>query len=81
MCALCGCQNVACSARLCILFITMYINAPFPSNICDILLQVSIEDAQEADKMFSMLMGDDVVPRKDFIMTHAEDMSISDLDY
>lgn len=36
-----------------------------------VLLQVHIEDAMKADEMFSMLMGDDVQPRKKFIQTHA----------
>jgi DNA gyrase subunit B len=36
------------------------------------LRQVSIESAAEADRIFSMLMGDDVAPRRDFIETHAK---------
>lgn len=35
------------------------------------LLQVAIEDAVESDQIFSVLMGDDVEPRRDFIETHA----------
>ncbi len=35
------------------------------------LLQVSVEDNLEADETFSMLMGDDVAPRRDFINTRA----------
>jgi DNA gyrase subunit B len=37
-----------------------------------ILKQVTIDDAQEADYVFSMLMGDEVPPRKKFIITHAK---------
>lgn len=36
-----------------------------------ILKQVTIEDAAEADKLFDVLMGDEVDPRKKFIQTHA----------
>jgi len=35
------------------------------------LRQVSIESAAEADRIFSMLMGDDVAPRRDFIEANA----------
>jgi len=35
------------------------------------LLQVTIENAAEADHIFSMLMGDDVPPRRKFIEDHA----------
>lgn len=34
--------------------------------------QVQIEDAKEADKVFDVLMGDEVAPRKRFIQTHAK---------
>ncbi len=37
-----------------------------------LLKQVSIADAQEADYVFSMLMGEEVPPRKKFIITHAK---------
>jgi DNA gyrase subunit B len=36
------------------------------------LKQVSIEDAVEADEVFSMLMGDEVGPRREFIEQHAK---------
>ncbi|MDX1535458.1 MAG: DNA topoisomerase (ATP-hydrolyzing) subunit B [Candidatus Spechtbacterales bacterium] len=36
-----------------------------------VLLQVSVEDAEEADKIFDVLMGSEVAPRKRFIQTNA----------
>lgn len=36
------------------------------------LKQITIEDAQAADSIFSMLMGDEVPPRKKFIQSHAK---------
>lgn len=36
-----------------------------------LLKQVHIEDAEEADAVFTMLMGDEVPPRKHFIQTNA----------
>ena len=36
-----------------------------------ILRQVTIENASEADRVFSMLMGDDVPPRREFIEKNA----------
>lgn len=36
------------------------------------LKRVTIESAAEADRVFSMLMGDEVSPRRDFIETHAK---------
>ncbi len=36
------------------------------------LKQVTLESAAEADRIFSMLMGDDVAPRREFIETHAK---------
>ena len=37
-----------------------------------ILRKVNIESAAEADRIFSMLMGDDVPPRREFIERHAK---------
>jgi len=37
-----------------------------------ILKQVTVSDAQETDYVFSMLMGEEVPPRKKFIVTHAK---------
>jgi DNA gyrase subunit B len=36
------------------------------------LRQVTIESAAEADHIFSMLMGDEVPPRREFIENHAK---------
>ncbi|MDD4657256.1 MAG: DNA topoisomerase (ATP-hydrolyzing) subunit B [Bacteroidales bacterium] len=37
-----------------------------------LLRQVHIDNAVEADRIFSMLMGDEVPPRREFIETHAK---------
>jgi DNA gyrase subunit B len=37
-----------------------------------ILLQVTIDSAEKADEVFTMLMGDQVPPRKKFIQTRAK---------
>ena len=42
------------------------------------LLQVSVADAVEADKIFSILMGDVVEPRRNFIQAHA--LEVKNLD-
>ncbi|MBW2997763.1 DNA topoisomerase (ATP-hydrolyzing) subunit B [Candidatus Woesearchaeota archaeon] len=38
------------------------------------LKQITIEDAVEADRIFTILMGEEVEPRRDFIMKHAKDV-------
>ncbi len=43
-----------------------------------ILLQVRIEDAVEADSVFSTLMGDEVEPRRKFIEEYA--LTVKNLD-
>lgn len=44
-----------------------------------ILLKVRTEDVQKADEIFSMLMGDEVGPRKRFIQTHAKNVKNLDV--
>ena len=41
-----------------------------------ILKQVKIDDAQEADQIFDMLMGTDVPARKSFIQSHAKEATL-----
>lgn len=42
------------------------------------MLRVSLEDAEEADRIFDILMGNEVEPRRRFIQTHAK--SVQNLD-
>ncbi|MGL5804530.1 MAG: DNA gyrase subunit B [Xenococcaceae cyanobacterium] len=44
------------------------------------LKRVEIEDAAEADRMFTVLMGDRVAPRREFIETNAPKLNLVDLD-
>ncbi|MEJ0021142.1 MAG: DNA topoisomerase (ATP-hydrolyzing) subunit B [Candidatus Doudnabacteria bacterium] len=37
-----------------------------------VMLRVNVGDAEKASKIFEMLMGDEVAPRKNFIQTHAK---------
>jgi DNA gyrase subunit B len=48
-----------------------------PSNRT--ILQVTMEDAQQADETFTMLMGDLVPPRRRFIQTHAAEVRNLDI--
>lgn len=43
------------------------------------LWQVTVDDAEQADEIFSMLMGDQVLPRKRFIMSHAKKVQNLDI--
>jgi DNA gyrase subunit B len=43
------------------------------------LARVTLEDATAADRIFSMLMGDQVAPRRDFIETHAKEVKFLDV--
>jgi DNA gyrase subunit B len=44
-----------------------------------ILLKVRTQDLEKADEIFSMLMGDEVGPRKRFIQTHAKNVKNLDV--
>ncbi len=44
-----------------------------------VLLKVNIEDAKEADLIFDTLMGQEVLPRKRFIQTHAKKVKNLDI--
>jgi len=43
------------------------------------LLQVKVEDAVETDEIFTILMGDEVAPRREFINSHALDVHVLDI--
>src|SRR5438477_914085 len=43
------------------------------------LIRVEVEDAMRADQIFSMLMGDQVEPRRDFIEQNAKDVRFLDV--
>lgn len=42
--------------------------------------RVEIEDALEADRIFTILMGDKVAPRREFIETHSAELDMTALD-
>jgi DNA gyrase subunit B len=44
-----------------------------------LLLQVTLEDAAQADEMFSVLMGEDVEQRRSFIQRNAKDVRFLDI--
>ena len=44
-----------------------------------ILLQVVVDDAKEADEIFDILMGEEVLPRKKFIQTYAKKVKNLDI--
>jgi DNA gyrase subunit B len=44
-----------------------------------VLVRVEVEDASAADHVFSMLMGDQVEPRREFIEQNAKDVRFLDV--
>ncbi len=44
------------------------------------LKRIEIEDAVEADRVFTVLMGDRVAPRREFIETYGSKLNLADLD-
>ncbi|CEM22694.1 unnamed protein product [Vitrella brassicaformis CCMP3155] len=46
-----------------------------------LLKKVTVDDALQADRLVGVLMGDNVVQRKDFISQNAQQLAIEDLDY
>jgi DNA gyrase subunit B (EC 5.99.1.3) len=44
------------------------------------LKQITIEDAAEADRIFTILMGDRVGPRREFIETYGPKLALTELD-
>jgi DNA gyrase subunit B len=44
-----------------------------------VLLQVNLDDAAQADELFSVLMGEEVEPRREFIQRNAKDVRFLDI--
>lgn len=46
-----------------------------------VLKVVTMEDAQKASDLFEVLMGDEITPRRDFIVSNVESMKLEDFDF
>ncbi len=55
----------------------LWITTMNPEN--RILLKVTVENAKEADRIFDILMGDEVFPRRKFIQAHAKKVKNLDI--
>lgn len=44
------------------------------------LRRITVSDAHRASRMFELLMGNDVAPRKEFLVEHAEDLDLERID-
>jgi DNA gyrase subunit B len=45
-----------------------------------LLRRVRIEDAEAAERAFSLLMGSEVAPRKEFLISHADQLDLEQID-
>ena len=58
---------------------TVKILSVFTASSTFTLLQVKVEDAVETDEIFTVLMGEQVEPRREFINDNALEVSMLDI--